>query len=155
MAGRNIKQLSNRTNPTLTDFLYLVAGDNDFNVTLDQLKTLFFQSESGWATIEAAANATTYQVLESTADFVSLTVEYLMKRGSRTYHSGALYILWNGTTLLYSDVWGNLDPDDLGVTLTPQISSGYFQLEITCDSSDVEPTTFNYSVVTKKPLTVS
>lgn len=155
MAGRNIKQLTNRTNPALTDFLYLVAGDLDFNVTLDQLKSLFFTSETGWATKECAANATTFQVLDSVSDFVSLTVEYIMIRGSRAYHAGTLYILYNGSTVLYNDVWDNIDSDDLGVTMTPSISSGFFQIAIACDSSDVNATTFNYRVTSKKPLTVS
>jgi hypothetical protein len=84
-------------------------------------------------------------------------LEYLAKRGSRVIHSGVITARYNNSTggVDVDDYWENIDTDDLGLTVTGQISSGLIQLIMTVDDSDANDITFNYRTLVKKPLVVS
>lgn len=153
--GKNIKQKTTRTNPTLDDFLYLVAGVKDYNVRLSAIKDLFGIETEQWHEVTLSHSTTNYlDTLDSTV-YAEVKIEYLAKRGSRLFHSGVITAFNNGNDVLSSDRWENIDPDDLGLSVSAKISSGFIQLELTVDGSDANDITFNYKIVTKKPITVS
>jgi hypothetical protein len=155
MAGKTIKQLTSRTNPALTDFLYLVAGENDYNVTLQKLADLFgVESTVGWAKQIIASTETEYLQLADATEKGSVVLEYFVRRDGRKYHAGLITVHNDGTNVLLDDYWPTLDTDDNGISFTAQLSSGYLQLNISADGSDVNDIYFNYRITVRKPLTV-
>jgi hypothetical protein len=161
MAGKNIKQLTNRTSPALTDFLYLVAGDTDYNVTLSAIKDLFNIGDiEEWQTSTIANGTTEYINIEDGTIYGAVEIDYIIKRGSRGYRSGKITLLvddsgTNGMTV--SDYYiSRNDEDDLGLNLDEgYLSSGTIQLKAIADTSDSNDTIFNYQIVSKRPITVS
>lgn len=158
MAGKNIKQLINRTIPSLNDFLYLVAGTNDYNITLGQVKSLFgIDDIDQWVSATLADNDTSYIDLVDSTEYGAVRLEYLMKRGSRNYRAGIIDCVLKGSSVIISDVLDVIDSgaDDLGVSFTAQLSSGLIQLLAQVDNSDANEAVFNYRIISKKPITIS
>jgi len=169
MATTNIKQLTNRTVPQLTDFLYTVAGDTDYNVTLDAIKELFgIEDTELWQNKTLTANNTTYLNVGSATDYASFKIEYVIKReddsGTTKYRSGMLSVGTGGTgddifddsdRALVSDVFDFYVDDAVGVLADEGvISSGTFQIKFTTDNSYTADAVLNYKIVHKKPITV-
>lgn len=154
--GTNIKQLTTRSNPALTDFLYLVAGDEDYNVRLSAIRAFFgIDDIEDWQTKALNHSSDNYINTVDSTEFGVVKIEYLAKRGSRTYHSGIVTAIYNTSGVLVSDFWENSDPDGLGLTISGQLSGGLIQIILTVDSSDTNDITFNYRITSKKPITVS
>lgn len=161
MAGKNIKQLPNRTTPTLNDILYMVANDTDYNVTLDDIKTLFgINDVEQWQTETFISGSTDYTNLVDSTIYGAVRLEYLAKRSGRGYRTGIITILVDDSAASgasISDYFDatRFDGDDLGLTLTTQISGGVIQLKSVVDSSDANNVIFNYKQVSKRLITVS
>lgn len=161
MAGKNIKQLTTRTNPALTDFLYTVAGSTDYNVTLDKIKTLFNIGDiEEWQTDTFLTNSTNYTNIEDSTVYGAIQIEYLIKRSGRGYRTGLITLLVDdgyvdGVSI--SDFWDAVrsDGDNLGCTFTGKLSSGTIQLKSVIDASDANSVTLNYKVISKRVITVS
>lgn len=161
MAGTNIKQFATKTSPVLTDFLYLVSGSTDYNVTLNAIKTLFnIEDIDVWESSSLANGTTTYINIEDSTVYGAIQIEYLAKRTGRGYITGLL-------TLLVDDSHPNdvsvsdfkdatrYDNDDLGLTVDDGfISSGTIQLKCVVDASDANPVVFNYRIISKRVITV-
>jgi len=157
MAGKNIQQLGNRTQPALTDFMYLAAGGLDYNVKLQQLKELFGIGDvESWKTTTFGNNSISYLNLISSLSYGSVQIEYLMKRGSRNLRAGQISCVLKDATAVMSERYDVIDEsaEDLGLDFTVQISSDLFQLIATVDDSDSNNITFNYKIMSKKPLSV-
>lgn len=160
MAGKNIKQLTTRTAPELTDFLYLVAGSTDYNVTLQAIKELFNIGDvEEWQTQSLTNGTTNYINIEDGTVYGGIEIDYLAKRSGRGYRTGKITILVdssnsNGVTV--SDYYiSRNDGDDLGINLdTGFLSAGTIQLKAIIDSSDSNPVVLNYQIVSKRPITV-
>jgi len=152
--GKNIKQKTTRTSPTLDDFLYLVAGTKDYNVRLQAIKDLFGVETEKWHETTLSHSTTSYLDTVDSTVYAVVKIEYLAKRGSRPFHSGVITAIYNRNDVLSSDNWENIDPDGLGLSISAKISSGFIQLELSVDGSDANDITFNYKIVAKKPITV-
>jgi hypothetical protein len=155
MAGKTIKQLTSRVNPALTDYLYLVAGENDYNVTLQKLADLLgVEGTEGWRTITIDAGTTHYLPVEDATKIGAVVIEYFIRRDGRPYHAGIITIRNDGTNVDYEDYWPTIDSDDNGITFASQLVSGFLQLNISADDSDANSSTFNYRITVRKPLVV-
>ena len=157
MPGKNIQQLGNRTTPELTDFMYLAAAGNDYNVRLSQLKALFGIGDvEQWTSSQFNSDGVSYLNLISSFDYGAVTIEYLAKRGTRHYRAGQISVVLKGETAIMSERYDVVDEnsEDLGLTITCQISSDLFQLICSVDNSDANAITFNYKIISKKPKTV-
>jgi hypothetical protein len=155
MAGKTIKQLTSRVNPALTDYLYLVAGENDYNVTLQKLADLLgVEGTEGWRTITIDAGTTHYLPVEDATKIGAVVIEYFIRRDGRSYHAGVVTIRNDGTNVDYEDYWPTIDSDDNGITFDAQLASGFLQLNISADSSDPNSVAFNYRITVRKPLVV-
>src|SRR6056297_2512153 len=108
MAGsKNIKQRDLRSSLAATDFFYIVAGDSDYHSQLSYLKTfLGLDDVEEWQTDEITYNTTSYvdTLVNSTVNAV-VKIEYFMKRGSRTYRSGQLTIMYDSSEVVSSDFY--------------------------------------------------
>jgi len=159
--GKNIKQYDSRLSPALTDFLYLVAGETDYNVTLDAIKNLFnIEDIEDWQTETFTSGSTDYTNLEDGTIYASLQIEYVIKRTGRGYRTGLLTLLVddsnvNGVSV--SDFWDatRTDGDDLGCVFSGFLSGGTIQLKSVVDASDANSVIFNYKIISKRPITVS
>lgn len=162
MVGKNIKQYPTRTSPELTDFIYLVAGITDYNVPLDNIKTLFGIGDiDEWSAETIGFGDTEYINLVDSTIYGAVQIEYLAKRGSRGYTTGLITLLVddsnaNGVSVSnFIDAY-RTDDDDMGVTLDEGLlSSGTIQLKVIADSSDSSDTIFNYRIISKRVITVS
>jgi len=160
MAGENIKQLQNVVTPALTDLLYMVQNDTDFNITLDQIKELFGVGDvEEWQTQSIANGTTEYINIENSTIYGGVELTYIIKRSGRGYRTGRITLLVDDSTtsgVIVSDGYlGRDDGDDLGCTLDfGRLSSGTIQLDATADASDANPVVFNYQIVSKRPITV-
>lgn len=161
MAGQNIKQLTTRTSPALTDFLYTVAGTTDYNVTLDSIKTLFGVGDvEEWQTEEITNGTTEYINLIDGTVYGAIEIDYIIKRGSRGYRTGKLTIMVDSShtngAIAQDFYLGRDDGDYLGLNLDEALlSAGTIQIKAVADSSDSNPVTFNYQIISKRPITVS
>jgi hypothetical protein len=161
MAGKNIKQLTNVVAPALTDILYEVQSDTDYNITLQQIKTLFGVGDvEQWQTESIANGTTKYINIASGTTYGAVEIHYLVKRSGRGYRTGVIALLvddshTNGVSA--SDNYlGRYDDDDLGLNLDDgKLSSGTIQLKAVADASDANPCVFNYQIVSKRPITVT
>lgn len=161
MAGQNIKQLSTRTSPALTDYLYTVAGTTDYNVTLSAIKTLFGIGDvEAWQTESITNGTTSYINTIDGTTYGAIEIDYIIKRASRGYRTGKLTIMvddshTNGA--IASDYYISRDDgDDLGLNLDEALlSAGTIQIKAVADSSDANPVVFNYKIISKRPITVS
>jgi hypothetical protein len=160
--GKNIKQLPQRATPELSDFMYIVAGDSDYNVSLEKLAALFgIEEVEGWQTVTAESGGMAFIDTEEYTTYAIVKLEYLMRRGSgggRGYRSGTLTMIYTslvGGGIRIVDVYDYPLEDDLGVQLTGTASSGIMRLQITADSSDSNDTIFNYKIIRRKPITIS
>lgn len=161
MAGQNIKQFSNRSTPALTDILYTVASDVDYNVTLQAIKNLFNIGDvEEWQTSTIGSGLTSYINIGDGTIYGAIEIDYILKRGSRGYRTGKLTLVVddsnsNGVTALDSYVL-RFDGDDLGLNLDDgKLSSGIIQIKAVADSSDANDCIFNYQIISKRPITVS
>jgi len=161
MAGKNIKQLTNNTTPTLNDILYEVSSDTDYNVTLQQVKALFNIDEvEEWQTESIANGTTEYINIGDGTVYGSIELKYIIKRSGRGYRSGSILFLVDDSSSRNIIVTDNYlsrdDGDDLGLNLdNGRLTSGTIQLDAVADSSDANPCVFNYQIVSKRPITVS
>lgn len=158
--GKNIKQLTNRPTPALTDFLYTVAGDIDYNVTLEAIKELFNIGDiEEWET-ETLSSGNNYINLGDSTIYGAIQIEYLAKRGSRGYATGLITLLvddsnTNGVSVSDFKDAIRYDGDNIGVDLnTGELSAGQIQLKAIVDSSDANDVTFNYRIITKREISV-
>lgn len=158
--GKNIKQLTNRSTPALTDFLYTVAGDVDYNVTLEDIKDLFNVGDiEEWET-ETFTSGNNYVNLGSSLTYAAIQIEYVAKRGSRGYATGLITLLvddsnTNGISVSDFKDAVRYDGDNMGLDLNSgQISAGQIQLKGIVDSSDANDVTFNYRIISKREITV-
>jgi len=160
MAGKTIKQLTNVSSPALTDILYEVQNDTDYNITLDQIKTLFnIEEVEEWQSRSIANGTTEYINIEDSTIYGSVELVYLAKRSGRGYRTGRVTMLVDDSIasgVIVSDGYlGRDDGDDLGLTLDfGRLSSGTIQLDATADASDANPVVLNYQIISKRPITV-
>jgi hypothetical protein len=157
--GKKIKQLTTRTSALLTDYLYTVAGDQDYNVQWSTIKTLLGLDDlEDWQTDTLSYNSTSYidTLVDSTVHAVA-KVEYLAKRGSRTYRSGQITIMYDSSQVVSNDYWDvtSSDNDDLGMTITARLNGSNLQMKFVVDGSDTTDIVFNWKIISKKPITVS
>ena len=159
--GKNIKQLTSRTTPALSDFLYLVAGSDDYNVTLESIKELFqIEDIEAWQG-ETLSSGTSYINIEDSTIYGAVQIEYLAKRTGRGYVTGLITLLvddsnTNGVSVSDFKDAIRYDGDNLGLTLDEGfMSSGTIQLKAIVDSSDANDVEFNFRIISKRKITVS
>lgn len=159
--GKNIKQLPSRSSLALTDILYIVANDTDYNTRLSDIKTLFgIEEVEQWQTETFTSGSVDYTNFVDSIEYGAIEIKYLLKRSGRGYRTGKITILVddsNSSGASISDMWDatRYDGDDLGCEFDSLISGGTIQLKATVDSSDANDVVFNYKITSKRPITVS
>lgn len=158
MAGRNIKQLPKRDNPTLQDLFHGVSGDISYAISLGAVKSLFgITGQYTWNTDTLTYNSTNYiDTLVDSTVYGVVKIEYFAKRGSRSYRSGLLTVMYDGSQVVWNDYWDvtSNDNDSLGLEITARLNGSNFQLVLDVDGSDANDVTFNWKITTEKPITV-
>ena len=160
--GENLKQLDNRTTPTLSDLIYVVGNNTDWNLSLQQLKTLFDIGEiEAWKTVTLQPNTDSFINLVDSTLYGAVQLKYIAKRGTRTLRTGKVTLMvdtggQNGISAADKIEIDPADGDYQGLELDyGYLSSGQIQLKATTDNSDANTTTFNYKIISKRPLIVS
>jgi len=157
--GKNIQALTKREILKLSDIFYVVAGENDYVTDFEAVKkVLQLHDMSYWNESILSAGATNYiDTLVDSTVYGVIKIEYLAKRGTRTYRSGLLTVMYDSAQVVWNDFWDvtSSDADDLGLTLTAQLSGSNIQLICTVDGSDANDITLNWKITVKKPITIT
>ena len=160
--GKNIKQLNNVSAAALTDILYEVQSDTDYNITLQQIKTLFnIDDAEAWQTKTIVKGTTEYIEFGDSTVYGAVEIEYLCKRTSRGQRTGTVTLLVddsadNGLTVSDFRTVSRKDENDQGLTIdVGRLSGGLMQLDCVADDSDANPVVFNYKIKSKRKLTIT
>ncbi len=152
------ESISKRETLLGADWLYVVAGGVDYRTQLDNVKAfLGIEDSEPWKSETLPANKTSFINLADATIIGMVRLEYLMRRGTRNVRSGTLSLLcYDGANIEIADYQEATPPnyEMQGVTLGGSVSVGTIQLSLLVDNSDANDVTFNYKVITKRPLAV-
>lgn len=157
--GKNIQSLTKRDLLTLSDIFYVVVGEDDYVTDFEAVKKVLQLHDMGnWNESALGDGVTSYiDTLVDSTVFGVVKIEYLAKRGTRTYRSGLLTVMYDSAQVVWNDFWDvtSSDADDLGLTLTAQLSGSNIQLICTVDGSDANDITLTWKITVKKPITIT